>query len=118
MIRVRDRGLLQGPARDRAPEGPGRERRRSSPDGDPQSQPMLRLPPAYRPATRRVFASAGSATPDWAVGPGRVDVTPQGQVSLVSDCAPAADDCSATGASSRWTGSRSGPTSSAGCLRA
>ena len=43
-------------------------------------------------------ASGGSATADWSVGPGRVDVGPDGLVSLVSDCAPAVDTCSATGA--------------------
>ena len=63
-----------------------------------QSRPILRIPPAYRPASRRVFASGGSATADWSVGPGRVDVGPDGLVSLVSDCAPAVDTCSATGA--------------------
>lgn len=64
----------------------------------PQSQSLFRVPPAYRPASRRIFASVGSATADWQVGPGRVDVGPDGVVSLVSDCAPAADTCSSTGA--------------------
>lgn len=63
-----------------------------------QSVRIFRMPGAYRPDSRRTFASVGSATADWSVGPGRVDVGPDGLVSLVSDCAPAADLCSSTGA--------------------
>ena len=63
--------------------------------------PILRLPAGYRPATRRVFASVGGSFPTQAeVAPGRVDIQPNGLVTLVTACG--ADDagspeCSATG---------------------
>ena len=64
---------------------------------DPQSIPLFRVPPAYRPEHARVFASVGAADSAWSVGPGRIDVGADGRVSLVSDCSASTGVCSATG---------------------
>ena len=69
---------------------------------DPTEHPIFRLPPAYRPATRRVFPSVGGT---WfhsiEIAPGRIDVQSNGLVTLVQSCGKnevgALDPCSAPG---------------------
>jgi hypothetical protein len=62
---------------------------------------IFRLPPAYRPANRRVFPSVGDNDAGGAVSEGRVDVQPNGLVTLVRACsgasAPDPNDCSTSG---------------------
>ena len=62
---------------------------------------ILRLPPGYRPANRRVFPTVGEdQIGGVAVAAGRIDVTPDGHVALVRDCVlveSELDDCSARG---------------------
>ena len=70
---------------------------------DVRDNRIFRLPSAYRPATRRVFASVGSAQRgETEVTQGRIDVQPNGLVTLVQACGEAFDggfeDCSSTGA--------------------
>ena len=63
---------------------------------DPDTQPIFRLPVAYRPAHNRMFASVGSENVDhWDVAPARVDINPAGFVSFVQDCSDGLANCSA-----------------------
>ena len=53
----------------------------------PTEEPIFRLPSGYRPATRRVFASVGSSSINAAeVVQARIDVLPNGLVTLVQSC--------------------------------
>ena len=70
---------------------------------DVREFPLFRLPSAYRPATRRVFASVGSSSDGLAeVAQGRIDIEPHGLVILVEACGNDNDsggfvNCSASG---------------------
>ena len=70
---------------------------------DPTDAPIFRLPAAYRPEKRRVFPSVGSSfVNDAEIVQGRIDVQPNGLVTLVQSCGidPIDDhqvDCSASG---------------------
>ena len=82
------RGLVQNPA--------------LTIDTDFVEFPIFRLPEGYRPVARRVFPSVGSSWPSGtAVAQARVDVQPNGLVTLVQACGVDGDsmleDCSGTG---------------------
>jgi len=59
---------------------------------------IFRLPPSYRPTTWRVFPSIGDNSLGLDVASGRIDIEPNGLVSLVEDCEDAAsqEHCSAS----------------------
>ena len=64
--------------------------------------PIFRLPDGYRPTARRVFPSVGSSWPSGtAVAQARVDVQPNGLVTMVQACGvddnSMLEDCSGTG---------------------
>ena len=67
-----------------------------------QERPIFRLPPGYRPATRRVFASVGSMGFANEVVVGRVDVLPDGIVELVQDCIPFGENGFSCSANGQW----------------
>ena len=60
---------------------------------DVKDYQLFRLPAAYRPATRRVFATTGSiGAIQTEVAQGRIDVQPNGLVTLVQACGEAFDE--------------------------
>jgi hypothetical protein len=64
---------------------------------DPKFLPIFRLPPAYAPASERVFPTVGRNDFGQEISQGRVDVNPDGLVVFGQDCAPSQTDCSADG---------------------
>jgi hypothetical protein len=65
---------------------------------NPATRPIFRLPSAYRPSSRRAFASVGREDVDGQeVAQARVDVLPDGVVELLSDCQNDGSDCSGSG---------------------
>ncbi len=57
---------------------------------------IFRLPPGYRPDSARLFTTNGK-TQDREVNVGRIDVSPNGLVSLIVDCGQTNPGCSAFG---------------------
>ena len=62
-----------------------------------QERPIFKLPTGYQPQTRHVFPSVGSTLGGSEVVQGRVDIQPNGLVTMVHACAAGGVDCSATG---------------------
>ncbi len=58
--------------------------------------PIFRLPPGYRPDSTRLFTTNGKVR-DLEVSVGRIDVAPNGLVTLVVDCRSGDIECSAHG---------------------
>ena len=58
--------------------------------------PIFRLPPGYRPDSTRLFTTNGKVR-DLEVSVGRIDVAPNGLVTLIVDCRVGDIECSAHG---------------------
>ena len=64
----------------------------------PIERMLFRLPAAYRPSSRRAFASIGrEANSQAEVAQARIDVYPDGVVTFITACAVGGSPCSASG---------------------